>query len=80
MPFLSFLVELSKSLETGGQDIKILTHMKKLHFGVKYDVFSENENEIMKILIIATHGLITIFSKCSKFHNDLINILGDMVS
>ena len=33
-----------------------------------------------KILIFATHGLIAIFNKCSKFQNDLINILGDMAS
>ena len=28
--------------------------------------------------ILATHGLISIFNKCSKIQNDLINILGDM--
>ena len=27
-----------------------------------------------------THGLMTILNKCSKFQNDLINILGDMTS
>ena len=32
------------------------------------------------ILIFAAHGLQTIFNKCSKFQNDLINILGDMTS
>ena len=45
---------------------------------VKYAVFIENENEFLKILIFATHGLMTILNKCSKFQNDLINILGDI--
>ena len=34
----------------------------------------------LSLLIIATHCLMTIFNKCSKFQNDLINILGDMTS
>ena len=33
-----------------------------------------------KILIFATHGLMTISNKWSTFENDLINILGDMAS
>ena len=33
---------------------------------------------LWKILSFATHGLMTIFNKCSKFQNDPINILGDM--
>ena len=56
--------------------------MKKFHFWVKYAVFINNENEFFKILIIAihVHGLMTIFNKCFKFQNDLVNILGDMTS
>ena len=34
----------------------------------------------LKILIFATHGLMTIFNKWSKFQNDLISILRDMTS
>ena len=34
----------------------------------------ENENEFLK----NSDDLKTIFNKCSKFQNDLINILGDM--
>ena len=54
--------------------------MKKFNFWVKYAVFIKNENDFLKILIFAKHGLMTIFNKCSKFQNDLINILGDMTS
>ena len=53
--------------------------MKKFHFCVKYAVLSENKNEnLKKILIFATHGLMTVLNEWSKFQNDLINILGDM--
>ena len=45
--------------------------MKNFHFWVKYGVFIKNKN---------THGLMTIFNKCSKFQNDIINIRGDMTS
>ena len=54
--------------------------MKKFHSWVKYAVFSENENEILKILIFATQGLMTVLNKWSKFQNDPINILGDIPS
>ena len=54
--------------------------MKKFHFWVKNAVFIKNKNEFLKILIFSTHGHMTIFNKCSKFQNDLINILGDMTS
>ena len=40
----------------------------------------KNENDFLKILIFGTHGPMTIFNKCSKFKNDLINILGDKTS
>ena len=43
--FLSFWLELCKTLESDGQEIKITTHTKKFHFWVKCAVFSENEND-----------------------------------
>ena len=46
--FLCFRLELFKNLESDGQEIKISTRMKKFYFYVKYDVFSENESEILK--------------------------------
>ena len=78
--FLCFWVELCKTLGKDGQEIKILTHMKKFHFWVKMLFLSKTKMNFWKILIFGTHGLMTIFSKCSKFQNDLINILGDMTS
>ena len=42
--FLCFIVELFKTLEKDGQEIKMSTRMKKFHFGVKYAVFIKNEN------------------------------------
>ena len=77
MPYLS---ELCKTFESDGQEIKLLTQVKNFHFGVKYAVFIENENECLKNTDFATHGLMTIFNKWSKFQTDLINILGDMAS
>ena len=47
--------------------------MKKFHFWVKFAVFNENENEILKILIFAAHGVMLIFNKWSKLKNDLFN-------
>ena len=38
-------VELCKTLENDGQEIKISTSMKKFHFLVKYAVFIKNVNE-----------------------------------
>ena len=77
--FLCFWVELCKTLERDGQEIKVSTCMKIFHFYlVKYAVFIKNENGFfLEILILATDGLMTIFNKCSKFWSDLINILGD---
>ena len=46
--FLSFLLELCKTLESDGQEIKISTCIKKSHFWVKWAVFTENENEFLK--------------------------------
>ena len=61
--FSVFGVELCKTLENDGQEIKILTRMMKFHFGVKYAVFIKNDNEFLKKnLICATHGLVTIFN------------------
>ena len=73
-----FLVELCKTLEKDGQEIKISTRMKKFHFWVKYAVFIKTKMNFWKILIFSTHGLMTIFNKRSKFQTDLINILRDM--
>ena len=67
LKYLSFWVELCKTLERDGQEIKISTCMKKFHFWVKYTVFIKNENEVLKNLIFATHGLMTIFNTWSKF-------------
>ena len=78
--FLSFGFELCKTLKSDGQEIKISTGIEKCLFLVKYAVFIENENRFQKILSFATHGLMTIFNKRSKFQNDLINIQGDMAS
>ena len=54
--------------------------MKKFHFWFKYTVFIKNVNEVLKNSEFASHGLMTIFNKCSKFPNDVINTLGDMTS
>ena len=43
--FRCFWVELCKNLENDGKEIKISTHINKLHFWVKYAVFVKNENE-----------------------------------
>ena len=40
--------------------------MKKFYFWVKHNVFIKNENLILKILIFATYGLMTILNKFSK--------------
>ena len=40
---------------------------------------AETKIKFWKILIFATHGLMTILNKCA-FQNDLVNILGDMTS
>ena len=42
--FLCFWVELCKTLEKDGQEIKISTREKKFHFWVQYAVFIKNEN------------------------------------
>ena len=76
--FHSFWVELCKTIEMEGQEIKISTRMKKNNFWVKYTVFIIKEN--WQILGFPTHGLITIFNRWSKFQNDLIHILWDMTS
>ena len=76
-----FLVELCKTLEKDGQEIKISTRMKKFYFWVKYAVFIKNENEVLKNSDFwYTWSNDHIQYKCSKFQNDLINILGDMAS
>ena len=54
--------------------------MTKIHFWAKYAVLIEIENEFSKNSDFLTHGPMTTFNKCSKFQNDLINILGDMTS
>ena len=47
--FLCFWVELYKTLENDGQEIKISSRMKKCHFWVKkYAVLIKNENEFLK--------------------------------
>ena len=46
--FLCFWVELCKTLEKDGQEIKISTRMKKFHFWVKYAVFIKNKNEFFE--------------------------------
>ena len=78
--FLSFLFELYRTLERDGQDIKISIRMKKLLFWGKYAVFIKNEHEVLKNSYFATHGLMTIFNTWSKFQNNLMNIVGDMIS
>ena len=81
LTFRCFWVDLCKTLANNGQEMKVSTRMKKFNFWVKYAVFIKNENDFFfKILIFATHDLKTIFNQCSKFQNDLINILGDMTS
>ena len=61
-------------------NIKISTRINIFHFGVKYVFFSKLKMNFWKILIFATHGLMTILNKCSKLQNDVINILGDIAS
>ena len=46
--FWFFWLELRNTFESDRQEIKISTHMKKFPFCVKYAVFSENQNEILK--------------------------------
>ena len=46
--FLCFWVELFKTLEKDGQEMKISIRMKKFHYWVKYAVFIKNENEFLK--------------------------------
>ena len=46
--FLCFWVELCKSPENDGPEIKISTRMKKFNFWVKFTVFIKNENEFLK--------------------------------
>ena len=57
------------------QEIKISTHMEKFHIWVKNAVFIKNENEFLK-----NYDFWYMFNKCSKFQNDLINILEDITS
>ena len=78
--FVSFWVELCKTLEKDWQEIKISTRMKKFHFTVKYTVFIKNENENLKNSDFCytwskdpTYGLMTILNMWSKFQNDLMN-------
>ena len=54
--------------------------MQKFDFGVKFTVFIKNDNEVLKNSDFCYTCLMTVFNKCSKFQNDLINILGDMAS
>ena len=46
--FSRFWVELCKTLDKNGQEIKISTCMKKFHFLVKYALFIKNENDLLK--------------------------------
>ena len=46
--FSEFLVELCKTLESDGQETKILPCIKKFDFWVKYADLIENENEFKK--------------------------------
>ena len=48
--FCNFLVEICKTLQRDGQDIKIQVsiRMTKFRFWIKYTVFIENENEVLK--------------------------------
>ena len=78
--FSVFLVELRKTLENNGQGAKYRLVWRNLIFGLNMLFLSKTKMNFWKILIFATHGLKTIFNKCSKFQNDLINILGDMTS
>ena len=43
-----FLIRICKTLEKDGQEIKLLTCMKKFHFWVKYAVFIKNDIEFLK--------------------------------
>ena len=56
--FSGFLIELCKTLESDGQEIKISTRIQKFHFWVNFDVLSKTKTIIFKILIFATHNLI----------------------
>ena len=46
--FLSFCVELCKTLSNHELEIKSSTRMKKFHCWVKYAVLNKTENEILK--------------------------------
>ena len=74
--FFSYIMQNSWKWWLGDQN----TRKKKFHFWVKYAAFIENENEFLKILIFGTHGLMTIFNKCSEFQKDFIKSLADLTS
>ena len=79
--FLLFWVfELNYAKHQKGMDKRSKYRLvwRDVFFLVKYTISIENENEVFKILIFATHDLMTIFNERSKFQNDLMNILGDM--
>ena len=68
--FCVFESNIAKLLKMMDKKSKYLTRMKKLNFWVKFAVFIKKRK-----MIFATHGLKTICNMCSKFKNDLINIL-----
>ena len=64
--FLCFWIELCKTLEHDEQEIKISTRVKKFHFLGKIAVLSKTKMIFWKILIFATHGIMTIFNNSNK--------------
>ena len=76
--FLYFWVELCKALENEWQEINL--HEEMLFLVKIWCFYKKRIWFFWKILILVTHGLMAIFDQCSKFQNDLINILGDMTS
>ena len=70
------------TLESDEQEIRTSTPINKFLFlGCNMPfLYNKKENEFLRILIFATHSLMTIFNKCSKFQNYLINIIGVVTS
>ena len=73
-----YVMTLEKSHLTG--PIRVVPELTPFLFLVKNSVFIIIEKEFLKNSDFGTHDLMTIFNKCSKFQNDLINILGDITS
>ena len=72
-------VERFKIVNSDAPEIKKIDSYKE--FWCKMLFFNQKTKiNILKNQIFATHGLLTIFNKCSKFQNDPINSLGYVTS